>query len=220
MPFPPGQTIVRRYLLGDRVTWVNPMRVIRDDDAGLLLWMPVGSDVLVLRDADGRRLHDTPFYDMRELALVREIWQDNDILMLMPPGAAHSVWWFFTQGSFAGWYVNLEAPYVRTGAGVDTTDLVLDIWVEPDRVWRWKDVDEMAERIGRPHYFDSAAAAEIRAEGERVVKLIEAGAYPFDGTHVDFRSDPAWTPLAVPSHSASLFRRGAETLTRREREDE
>jgi hypothetical protein len=57
MPFPPGQIIVRRYFLGDRCTWVNAMRVIRDDDAGLLLWMPVGSDVLVL----------------------------------MPPGAAHSV---------------------------------------------------------------------------------------------------------------------------------
>ncbi|WP_248293997.1 DUF402 domain-containing protein [Actinoplanes sp. TBRC 11911] len=182
--------------------------------------MPAGSEFAVLRDADGRRLHDTPLDEMRRPGLVRDVWHSNDILVLMPPDAGHSVWWFFTEGHFAGWYVNLEKPFTRTDAGVDTTDLVLDVWVEPDRSWQWKAEDEMAARIGRPHYFDGATAAGIRAEGERLIKLAEAGAYPFDGTHVDFRPDPAWTPLTLPSHFAALSRRGAETLTRRESDDE
>jgi hypothetical protein len=77
------------------------------------------------------------------------------------------VWRFFRQGEFAGWYVNLETPARRHADGVDTTDLVLDVVVAPDRTWVWKDEDEMAERIGWPHYFDQDGADRIRAEGER-----------------------------------------------------
>jgi protein associated with RNAse G/E len=107
------------------------------------------------------------------------------------------VWWFFRAGAFAGWYVNLETPYVRRPDGVETTDLVLDIVVQPDRRWEWKDVDEFEQRIGHPLYFDRAAADGVREEGLTLVKLIEAGAYPFDGTHVDFRPDPRWPLLRL-----------------------
>jgi hypothetical protein len=48
--------------------------------------------------------------------------------------------------------------------------------------------------IGHPWFWTEAQAAEIRAEGERVVEQIEAGAYPFDGTFVDFRPG---TPATV-----------------------
>ncbi len=95
--------------------------------------------------------------------------------------------------------MNLETPQERHDGSVGTTDLVLDIWVEPDRTWQWKDEDEMAARLGHPLYFDSAQAEAIRAEGERLIKLAEAGAFPFDGTHVDFQPDPAWRALTLPT---------------------
>lgn len=196
--FTRGQIILRRYYRGARYSFVKPMRVVRDDQDGLLLWMPAGSEFAVLTDADGNTPHDRPVGEMREPRLVRKVWRDNDILVLMPPGASHSIWWFFHQGGFAGWYVNLETPGTRRADGVETTDQVLDIWVEPDGRWAWKDEDEMAARTGKPGYFDSAEAAAIRAEGERLIKLAEAGAYPFDGTHADFRPDPAWRALDLP----------------------
>lgn len=72
-----------------------------------------------------------------------------------------------------------------------TTDLVLDIVATPQRQWEWKDADEFDRRIGHP-LFDRAAAEAIRSEGVRLVTLIEAGAFPFDGAYTGFRPDPAW----------------------------
>ena len=45
--------------------------------------------------------------------------------------------------------------------------------------------DAPAERL--------AEAVRRVAEGQRVVKLISAGEFPFDGTRTDFRPDPSWT---------------------------
>ena len=199
MPFAPGQVVTRRYWRDGRNTFVKPMVVVADDEAGLLLWMAAGSEIAVLTDADGRTLHDVALDEMRAPRLVRDRFRDNDILVLMPPGAAYSVWWFFRGGGFHGWYVNLEAPFTRRADGVDTTDHVLDVVVGRERTCAWKDEDEFAARIGHPQYFDSACAAGIRAEGSRLIELAEAGAFPFDGTHTDFRPDPAWGPLTLPA---------------------
>jgi hypothetical protein len=192
MSFEPGQVITRRYVRGPLCTWVQPMRVIADDAAGLLLWQPAGSDFAKIVDADGRTAHEVTPGRMRDPRLIRTVWERADVLVLMPPKAAHAVWWFFQEGHFRGWYVNLEEPYVRRRDAVQTTDHVLDIVVTPQRHWQWKDVDEFGLRIGEPHYFDRAGADAVRAEGDRVVELIEAAAFPFDGIHTDFRPDPAW----------------------------
>ncbi|MGN9889795.1 DUF402 domain-containing protein [Micromonospora sp. L31] len=104
------------------------------------------------------------------------------------------------QGAFHGWYVNLETPYHRHPDGVDVTDLVLDIVVTPDRQWEWKDVDESDGRIGHLLYFDRATAAAVRAEGERLTKLIAAGDSPFDGTYTDFHPDQRWPTLRLPAN--------------------
>ncbi|GAA1799703.1 hypothetical protein GCM10009682_21670 [Luedemannella flava] len=124
--------------------------------------------------------------------------------MLFPPDGSHSVWWFWdARGVFDGWYVNLEAPHVwwRDGevAGVDTTDHDLDVVVYPDRTWEWKDEDELAERLAFPDHYWVDDEPAVWAEGERLVPLIEAGVYPFDGTFCDFRPDLAWeSPFVLP----------------------
>lgn len=200
MSFTPGQAIVRRYVRGDRYTWAQPMRVVADDDAGLLLWYPIGSDFARLIDAYGNTQHEVPLDQMTNPVLTATTWQHFDILVLMPPGVAYSVWWFFNGDGFAGWYVNLESPYVRHPDAVETVDHLLDIWVEPDRTWRWKDEDEFSAMTDHPLYFDTTTAAAIRAQGEQALALVEAGVYPFDGTHTDFRPDPMWTPHRLPDN--------------------
>jgi hypothetical protein len=67
----------------------------------------------------------------------------------------------------------------------------------PDRRWQWKDEDEFSERLAFPAHYWVRDAAAVRAEGLRVIKQIEAGEFPFDGTWTDFRPDPAWAPYAV-----------------------
>jgi hypothetical protein len=43
--------------------------------------------------------------------------------------------------------------------------------------------------------FDNAAASAIRAEGGRLIKQVESGGFPFDGTHTDFRPEAEWPAL-------------------------
>lgn len=111
-----------------------------------------------------------------------------------------SVWWFFDpDGTFRAWYVNLEMPRGRTSFSTDRVDGALDVVVAPDRSWRWKDEDEAdaAVACGR---ITAADLVRLRAEGERMIALAEAGAFPFDGTWCDFRADPAWPAPVMPAH--------------------
>jgi hypothetical protein len=41
--------------------------------------------------------------------------------------------------------------------------------------------------------------AAVRAEGERLIKIAEAGQFPFDGTMTDYQPDPSWPiPAEMP----------------------
>jgi hypothetical protein len=210
MRFAAGQTILRRYFRGDRITFLNVCRVLADDERGLRMWLPIGTPYWRRLTPDGRDAHAASVEEMATAPLGELTWGGSHVMVFMPPDAAHSIWWFFgPDGAFKGWYGNLEAPYVRWGVvgwhlgqtskaaicGVDTEDHALDLWFAPDRTWRWKDEDEFAARIGLLWSEDQAAA--IRAEGERLVKLFEAGDFPFDGTWCDLEM-PAGPALVRP----------------------
>ncbi len=62
----------------------------------------------------------------------------------------------------------------------------------------WKDEAEFVARTGHPWYWNAVEAADIRATTERLAELARAGRYPFDGTHCDFRPDPAWAIPRLP----------------------
>ena len=194
----------RQYMRDDLLARVWVGRVAAHDERGLWMWIAAGSPYLDIGAADGRRFRELPFADWGRTAKALHSYTWNgDRLMFHPPGEAYSVWFRFTDGRFDSWYVNLEEPASVWDdghlAGVDTVDQDLDVVVQPDRTWRWKDEEEFAARTGRPGYFDAAEARAIRAEGERLVKLIEAGEFPFDGTHTGFRPDPGWGPLTLPA---------------------
>src|ERR1051325_8520770 len=80
MPFEPGEIITRRYLRGPWITWAQPMRVISDDEAGLLLWHPAGSEFARLVGADGNTQHEVTVDRMRDPRLTVLSWSDCDIL--------------------------------------------------------------------------------------------------------------------------------------------
>ncbi|NJC68189.1 DUF402 domain-containing protein [Planosporangium thailandense] len=207
MRFTPGRVVVHRHFQRDRLAWVRVMRVVSDDDRGLLLWIAPGSPTRSLRADDGRTLRSMPFAEWitRRPVLAAGNWEGPGILKLIRPGAAHSVWWFWDDaGAFAGWYVNLEEPAVRWDdgdlAGLDIVDQDLDICVEPNRSWLWKDEHELTERLRFPDHYWVRDADAVWAEGRRVIPDIEAGLFPFDGTWCDFEPQPAWlTPPALPA---------------------
>ena len=96
-----------------------------------------------------------------------------------------------TSGSQAG-----TSTWRRRGAPTGsayTEDHTLDIWVEADGSWRWKDEDELqtAVLLG---YFTVGEAAAFRAEGERVV-----AEWPFPTGWEEWRPEPSLEVPAVPA---------------------
>ena len=104
---------------------------------------------------------------------------------------------------FRGWYVNLEQPFVRRNGAVDTSDWILDLWVHPDGTWSWKDEHEVPVAVAAGTISaDEAAAA--RAEGERVIELVERWASPFSDGWEHWRPEPSWPVPVLPARWADV----------------
>jgi hypothetical protein len=197
--FRPGQTIVRRNYRGPHVSWAQATTVVSDGEQGLVLWLPVGADFEFRLNADGTMLRTAGSVEEYGAApLIRRNWRENSLLMWHPPGQAHSVWWFFRDGQFRYWYINLESPYTRGPDWIANVDHHLDVIVNPDRSWKWKDEQDLDEATDVPGFWTAEQAAAIRAEGRRVVGIVQTGAFPFDGTWCDFQPMPHWPTPRMP----------------------
>lgn len=174
--------------------FAQPVTVVRDDAAGLVVWLPTGTPVLRAARADGLgKRDDTSTLFTAELVQDYGLHTDFDQLRVAPTGRPWSVWVFFTEGTgqFAGWYVNLEKPHARDEQTVYTSDHVLDIVVSPDRTVRRKDEDELALAVAQG-VFDAAVAAAIEADAAAVECLIADWRPPFSDGWESFRPDPDW----------------------------
>jgi len=204
--FQPGELVLRRHFQRDLMSRVWVGRVAADDEHGLWMWVANRSVYRDIGAADGRHLRDiADFTEWRDVpkAYDEHPW-GGDALMLHPHDGDYSLWLFFdSTGGLLRWYVNLERPATRWRdealCGVDTIDYDLDVIVAPDRTWQWKDEDEFASRLLHPQHYWVDDEAAVRAEGERLVKLAEAGEFPFDGTMTSYRPDLSWSvPVDMP----------------------
>ncbi|MFI7081746.1 DUF402 domain-containing protein [Micromonospora sp. NPDC049903] len=132
-------------------------------------------------------------------------WTGHGKLMLQRPGEAHSVdvFWAGPQRVFAGWYFNLQDPFRRTPIGVDTLDHELDLWwaADTDR-YVFKDVEIFAQRLVEGRYPGMGEA--IRAEGDRIAALLDAGERWWDESWATWRPDPAWSTPRLPTGWAAV----------------
>lgn len=193
MRFHHGQQVVRRFLHADRrIAAVRAALVVADDADGLLLFSDIGAGTMRRTDLAGE--------PTRHLSIAEELAMPTMLspgtrgsfrsLLLMPPGAAHSISWSWLEdGTFAGWYVNLETPARRWAGGVDAHDQTLDVLVSAERAWSLKDEADL----------DPAQAAAVRSEADRVIKLVEAAAFPFDGSLLDYEPPADWQPAPLPA---------------------
>jgi hypothetical protein len=192
-PFRAGDGVVLREVWHGRVWRVNVARVVEDGPDRIVLWFPRGGAAKYPVDADGL-----------EMRIPAGAWTLADrvgsagALALYQPGGRHSVWTFrHADLSHAHWYVNFEQPLRRTDIGFDYEDEKLDLIVEADGTWRWKDEDELAE-AGSLGLLD---ADEVWRYARRLV-----ADPPWPTGYEDWRPDPMWT---VPDLPAGWDRAGA-----------
>ncbi|HET9170865.1 MAG TPA: DUF402 domain-containing protein [Actinospica sp.] len=196
----PGSTAVRRDLFRGRAWTRSPVRVLESDASSAVaaIWPGVVtlaaarfvessvSREKALREAS---LHTLAAggWDMAEWT-----WRWNGVVTEVVSGRWFSVARMYGEdGALGCWYVNFERPPTWHGAGWDTMDLALDLVVEPDGAWHWKDEDEYAQtrRLGIVSDADHAAIDRAR---EQAVALVEARAGVF-------AADPTerWRPAAT-----------------------
>ena len=186
-------TVAVRELWRDRIWTARAWTLLEETPDGVVLANRPGSETRVPVDRDGSRLR-VPGGDW-ELAAGRwEHWT----LRVARPGEPWSTLLFFDErGVHLSWYVNLEQPLRRTPFGFDTLDHKLDVIVELDGSWRWKDEDQFEEIIERG-LLPPEHAAPLREEAERAVERILERRPPFDRDWFGWRPDPSWPSPALP----------------------
>lgn len=172
----------------------GPRVVVEDTGDRMLLWLPQGTRRKVPatpahrpdpQTRTARIIENLAHGDWAYGDHVWEVWS----LWILYPEDWHAVWVSWTSpGRRLGWYVNLQRPYRRTPLGIEAMDLMLDIVVEPDMAWRWKDDDERGVLVD----LDAGTAERTRQEAAKVISRIENREPPFSEPWPDWRPSASW----------------------------
>jgi hypothetical protein len=201
----PGQLVVLHEVWNDSVWAARPMTVVRDEGDFVALWFPKGTRWKAPTTPPTRGREATRGDRLATCAalgdwvFVDAVWEVST-LALMREGDWHALWisWL-DDGQQWGWYVNLQQPYRRTELGFETMDLMLDVVVELDRSWWWKDEDELQTFVERG-VFDHSLAQRVREEGLRVARRAERNEPPFNEPWHDWRPPSSWSIPKLPPH--------------------
>jgi uncharacterized protein DUF402 len=204
MTWTSGQPILVQEVWADRVWAARPMAVVEDQGQWLALWYPKGTRWKAPTSPSSRPRAATRG-ERLATALARGDWVfvdavwDVDTLVLVAEGDWHAIWVSWLDGGVHwGWYVNLQHPYRRTSCGLETMDYALDVIVDVDRAWRWKDEDEL-EMFVEHRVFDRELAQRLRDEGLAVARRAERNEPPFDANWPQWRPDPSWGRPELPA---------------------
>ena len=186
-----GKTILYRELdENGQLIDVKPVTVVEDSDARVALWLPVGTPTKKpeLRAHRSGKPRD---WVIGSWALSDSIWKWAELLIIVRPGDCRATWVRWSaDGVFQGWYVNLQSKLIRTRLGFDFRDHQLDIVVEPDRSWTWKDRDEFDLAVAQGRLTPEQDMA-VRKEGDRAVAEIEGQGGLYSGGWENWRPDPS-----------------------------
>jgi predicted RNA-binding protein associated with RNAse of E/G family len=82
---------------------------------------------------------------------------------------------------------------------VDTLDLDLDLIINPDFSYEWKDLEDyqkaIAHEIISPEWIHGIETAK-----QEIFAKLEKRQYPFDGSWLNWMPDPSWSPPKLPEN--------------------
>ena len=204
---PIGSTAVYRDVFRGEVWTQAPLRVLAADATSVrtALWPGVTTRAMKMfiesGDTDDKvvRLDSLDALARGGWDMAEWVWRRNSFVTETVSGRWFSIARVHGEdGAFGSWYVNFERPARWHASGWDTMDLALDLVVEPDGAWRWKDEDEYAQcrRLG---LITDAEHVQVGRAREQAVALVEAREGLFGEDPAErWLPDPAWPLPALP----------------------
>jgi predicted RNA-binding protein associated with RNAse of E/G family len=208
--FEPGTEIVIRDVIFGRPYAVWPQRVIADSGSELVALLRPGTVgvgpalwIQSLRNDDpAAREAFLPALATGECEVGEWTWRRTTWLSFLTAGRYFAISPVWVGERFDCWYVNFQAPYERTAVGVDTSDLHIDLHVDPDLSYRWKDEDEYAHarRLG---LVTDACHQKVEEAREQVVAMVQQERGVFAASWDGWAPYHAWLLPELPEEALS-----------------
>jgi len=131
--------------------------------------------------------------------LERYNWRTNRLLILLQPNNFYSTMYFWDDATneFLCYYMNFQLPFRRSISGIDTLDLDLDLIINPDFSFEWKDEKDyqmaIEHEIISPEWIQGIDNAK-----SDIFDRFEKRQYPYDGSWLAWMPNPNWMPPKLP----------------------
>jgi hypothetical protein len=201
-----GESCVLRGIVNNQVWLAQSVIVVKDKpEETVLLLMPGAQCAFPEGYWRWRKnkdfSHGTRWQEAkRDHITLREFsWERNRILIFLEPEKFYScfLFWNNASGRFTCYYINFQLPYHRSHCGFDTLDLDLDIVIDPQYNWEWKDEDEYQAGINEGG-IQYEWVKGIEKSQEEVFDRINKRRYPLDGSWLQWQPVPTWLPPKLP----------------------
>jgi protein associated with RNAse G/E len=199
----PGNIISWRGIYRNRIWHSQTVIVVRDTPEEVVLALLPGTECMAPEGySSGKNSFQRRWnFKDKDWRLENYSWHTNRLLLLLEPGKYYSTIYFWNQerDEFLCYYVNFQLPFQRGPCQVDTLDLDLDLIINSDFSYEWKDVDDYQKAIEHeiilPEWIRGIEAAQLE-----IFERLEKRLYPLDGTWLKWRPDPNWRPPTLPEN--------------------
>jgi hypothetical protein len=203
----PADVVALRGIYKDRVSHMQSAIVVHDRPEEVALAMLPGAECCAPegyihgKHGPAGRWDRWDAYIRGDWKMQPYIWHTNRLLILLQPEKYYASYYFWQENNnqFLCYYVNFQLPFRRSEIGFDTFDLELDLIIEPTYEWHWKDLDDyrrgIASGILLTEWIQAMEAAKLE-----VFHKLETRQSPFDGSWLNWRPDPGWSPPTLPQN--------------------
>ncbi len=199
----PGDMVAWRGIYRDRVWNAVPTSVVKASSEELVLALIPGTECRFEENyAKGKKNNSRRWdYKNEDWVLKEFTWHTNRVLSIIEPEKYYSImhFWNHANGEFLGYYINFQLPFKRSHCGIDTLDLDLDIDIQPNLTFRWKDEDDYQKAIDHGIIFPEWVQG-IEDAKQEIFTNLEKREYPFNGYWLNWMPDPKWSPPILPEN--------------------
>ena len=199
----PGEVVSWRGIYRERVWHVQPTLVVKDSPEELVLTLLPETECSAEETYPTGKQNGNRRWDFKDSdwKLEKYTWRTNRLLLIFEPEKFYSTiyFWNHERNDFLCYYINFQLPFKRNNNSVDTLDLDLDLIINPDFSFEWKDEDDYQKAIDHGIIFPEWVQG-IEDAKKDVFARLEVRQYPFDGKWLNWIPNPNWTPPTLPEN--------------------